>query len=117
MQPLEILVDIGGVHHQQIVIGSAVNQQIVHQAAVGIAHGRVLGLPHLERSHIVDGNPLEKGQRARSGQAKLPHVGDIKYPRGAANGSMLIVNPGVLHRHLEAPKAHHLRAQGHVAVI
>src|SRR5207245_1397948 len=48
---------------------------------------------------------------------ELAHVAHVEEPDGAANRSVLLDDPGVLHRHLPATERHHARAGRDVLVI
>src|SRR6266850_2113785 len=113
-----VLVDVPGVDGEHVaVVAHAVHGEVVDDRAGRVAEDRVLDLAHLESRDVVGGQMLERGEGARALDLELAHVADVEESNTVADRSVLLDDPGVLHRHLPSTERHHARAGRDVLVI
>ena len=102
-EPLVVGLVVGGVRHRQIaVIGEAVGEQVVEDAAVLTAEDRVLGAAHLQPRDVVREQALEQRFGLRAGGLDLSHVRDVEDAARLADREVLGTDALVRHRHLPA---------------
>ena len=112
-----ILIEVGGVDHQQVVIAAIVDDQVVDDPTIGIAHRAVLGLVDGDLGGVIDGEAVDHLQGPGAAQDDLPHVRHIEDAHGGAHPPVLLQDAAVLDRHLKAGKIDHLGAQAHVFLV
>ncbi|MBA7637001.1 hypothetical protein ES703_44633 [subsurface metagenome] len=117
MEPFKIFVDIGGVHHHKVVVSPAIKEDVVHDAAVGVAHGRILDLPLFQGSCIVHRHVLQECEGIGAVDPELTHVGHVEQSRGGAYGQVFGDDAGILDGHLESAEGGDSGIQCHVLVI
>jgi hypothetical protein len=111
----EVAAPVGGVDHQHVPVGKAVDEQVVEQPPLVVEQRGILRLPHLDAVHVVRGDVLNEVTRPRAPHLDLAHVGDVEQPRAAAHRLVLRGDPRrILHRHLVAGEGHHPRPERHV---
>ena len=115
----EILVAVGGVHHHEIaLLPELVNHQIIHRAALPVAHNAVSHPAHRHIGEIVGQQVVQRVQRGGAGEEHLAHMGHIKQPRLLADRHVLFDDAGaVLHRKQIAGKGNHLAPFLHMNII
>ena len=123
-EPAEHLGGVGGVGHQQHVVGTVqVDDQVVDDAAglvaVGQAAEGVLRLPGADRPEVVAQAPVDERRRARSADGAGAQVGDVEEADAAAHGGVLGEHPaaGVLDGHRPPAEVGELGAGGDVPVV
>ena len=115
----QILVRVGGVHHQQIpVFKEPVQIGVVHGAAVLVGDDAVLGLVQVQRQHVAGQHVLQKGHRVGALHPEPPHVAHVK-EAAAMPGEQVLGDDAlrVLDGHLPAAEVHHGGARLHVGVV
>ena len=119
LDPGEVLVDVGSVHHQEEVLGGelAIDEQVVHHAAFRIAHHPVEDLPGFEATDLVGEDPVDELLSLRAFDEDLAHMGDIEHADLLADGVVLHGDGVVLDGHHEAREGAHLGLQRHVPVV
>ena len=115
--PGEILLDVRCVDDHHIGIGQMVDEDIIHNPAVGPAQQRVVRLALVNRRDILGGDVLKERQRGAALDFDLAHVADIEQAGGVANRVVLVHDPAILDWHLPATELDHPRAQGDVAIV
>ena len=117
--PAYVLVAVGRVdHHPVCILGKAVDDQIIHHAALGIAHHAVAHLAVAHGGKVVGEQLLQICQGSGSLVEHLAHVADVKQAAGLTHGHVLADHArGILHRQHVAREGHHAPFQRHVAVI
>ncbi len=67
LQVRKVLIDIGGVDHQILDIAKVVDQEIIDDTAIGVAHGGIHDLAQSQRGDIVGDRAAVRtpGRRAR----------------------------------------------------
>ena len=100
-----------------MVVGEAVDQQIVDRRAARRRQRRVLRVTDLEPARVVARDPLHRCQRVAARDLDLPHVADIEEAGGGADGAMLLADARVLHRHLPPAERRHAGAERAVAGV
>jgi hypothetical protein len=103
LQVREILIDIGGVDNQ-ILGGFAdiVDQEIIHDTAIWVAHGAIHDLPGAQRFDIVGDRVAHEILGIRAGDHELAHMGEIEQPDRLTDTFMFFGNGMVLNRHIVA---------------
>ena len=110
--PSPVLVDVGGVgHHEVVVVGDAVNEHVVHDAALAVRQAGVLHLAVAQGGHVVDGAILHELLGHGAFGAELAHVAYVEYTDVVADVVMLFDEAGVLDRHVVTSELSHLGAQ------
>ena len=116
--PCVVLVDVGGVDHEQVVRRTeAIDQQVVDERPLGRGQRRVLNLPDLQLAGIVAGDVLDRGQRVFAGNLDLAHVRHVEQARRGAHGQVFGRDARILDRHVPAAKRNHAGAKRHVRVV
>ena len=117
--PRCILVVVGSIDNQQVaVLTQTVGNQVIHNAALVVAHRAVADLAVLHVAEIVGQQHLDVVQGVRSGEDDFAHVGDIEQSRLFSDSHVFCDNTGtVLNRQQVAGKGDDLAAQGNVTVI
>ncbi len=111
--PLDVLLAGAGVDDDEVVVvGELVDDDVVDEGAVGIEHGRVVGLADGELRGVVHAELLDGGERAGAAQLDVAHVGDVEEADGGADGSVLGDDAGVLDGHVPAAEVDHLGLVG-----
>ena len=115
----QILLRVGGVHHQQIVVRfKHIEVGIVHGAAVLIGDDAVLCQTHIQCRHVAGQHVLQKGLTLRALNEQSAHVGHIEQTAHLPGIQVLGNNAGgVLNGHLPSAEVHHFRTGGHMDVI
>jgi hypothetical protein len=107
--PLHVPRAIGGVDHQQVMVGEAVDEEVVEKGAALVGEGGILRLPHLDATRVVGGKRLDEMERAVPPDLDLSHVRNVEQTRRAADGVMLGGDSGgVLDGHLVARERNEL---------
>ena len=92
--PGHILFTVGSVHHQHIALFiQAVNDEVIHKAAIFIAQRAVANLADTQIAHIIGDQVLNIHQGIRTGEHNFPHVGYVKESAGGAHRHMLGDDP------------------------
>ncbi|MMZ62922.1 hypothetical protein D1872_251500 [compost metagenome] len=105
LQPFPVFVDVGGIHNQHIAsLSTLVNQQIIHNSAIGITEKCILGLTVLQSTHIVGRHLLKKLLRICSLHGELAHMRDIEQSSLLPYRLMFLHNSTELDRQLPASK-------------
>ncbi len=80
--PGEIFFNIGGIYNEKVLLLShAVDQKVVHNSAVGPAHGRVETLTIFHSACIIGNEVVDQSGSTLSFNHNLSHMGDIKKAR------------------------------------
>ena len=117
--PIYVLVAVGRVdHHPVRILREAVDDQIVHHAALGIAHHAIAHLAVAHGGKVIGEQLLEIGQRVGSLVEHLAHMAHIEQAAGLTHGHVLADDTrGILHRQHIARKGHHAALQRHMTVV
>src|SRR6202521_4903018 len=117
--PVDVLFASSGINHQKkIVISEPVHDNVIHERARRVKHGRILRLADSQLCSIIHGDVLHSGQGTavspRGGNANVAHMANVKNSNAGANGFMLGDQPtggGILNRHITTAEMHHFCAQ------
>ncbi len=104
LEPREVLLVVGGVRdgEELAVALEAVGEEVVEDAAVGLAEDAVLGAFVGDLAYVVGEDPLEELLRLRPGRLDLAHVRDVEQAGARADVHVLLADALVLDRHLPA---------------
>ncbi len=102
---------------QPAVLGHAVGDQVVDDAALLVKDQVVLLAADRQLREVVREASLEPGQSPRALHVHLAQVGEVEHPHGLAHGPVLGEGPRVLDGHGPARELPHLGAEGHVLVL
>ncbi len=117
-KPPEVALVVGRVGDRQVaILGEAVGEQVVEDAAVLPAEHRVLGAADLELRDVVGEQSLKQVEGAGPRGLDLAHVGDVEHPAAGPHRDVLCAHSLVLDWHLPAGEVHQLRAGGDVGVV
>ena len=94
-----------------------IDQKVVDDTAVGVAHHAVEDLAGLEAADVVGKDMVDESLGFRTFHKDLAHVGDIEHAHLLADGEVLLGNAVVLDRHHETGEGAHLGAQRDMPVI
>ena len=105
---LVVLLLVGGVDAQEkVVAGHLVDQNIVHEAAVGVEQPGVMRLADFELAGMVGGDEIGQLRGFRPANLDFAHMADIENAHRVADGVVLVDDPGVLHGHVPAAEVDH----------
>jgi hypothetical protein len=94
---------IGGVgHDEEALVGEAIDDQVVDDAAVGGTHHRVVGAPVGQAARIGHQRPRQAGRSVRTADPHLAHVREVEEAGPLAHRMVLVNDAAVLDRHLPA---------------
>jgi hypothetical protein len=110
---LVVLRDVGCVDHDEEVVGlDSVDDEVVHDAALGVARHRVHGAAVVELAHLVGDQPLHRLGRAGAAKMDLAHVAHVEHADCRARGLVLVENPRrIVDRHEPPAEVDHLGPQ------
>ena len=119
VQVSQILVGVGGVHHQEVAVRlKAVEIGVVHGAAAFVGNDGVLGLVDVQGQYVAGEHMLQEGHSLRSLHQDAAHVGHVEEAAEVPGVQVLGHNiRGVLDGHLPAAEVHHGGAGGHMHII
>jgi hypothetical protein len=95
----------------------AVGEEVVEDAAVGLAQDRVLRAVRGDLGDVVGEDPLQEGLGVLARGADLAHVGDVEEAGLGADGHVLLADALVLHGHLPSRERDQLGTERGVAVV
>jgi hypothetical protein len=112
LRPREVLRGVRSVDDEEIVVlGSAIDEQVVHERPAFRQERGILNSPVRELRHVVRRDSLERREGLRSDDLELAHVRDVEETDPFANRAMLFENAGVVHRHHPAAEVDQTRAE------
>ena len=118
LNPHPVLGNIRGVNDKEEAVGvHLINQKVVDNTTVSVAHHAIENLSYRHLTHIVREDMVHIAFCIGATDEHLTHVTDIKDTTSLTNGLMFIHNVGVLNRHFETSKGRNQCAQSHVFVI
>ena len=116
-EPLEVALVVGGVRDgQEALVGEAVGEEVVQDAAVLAAEHRVLGAADVDLRDVVREHALQQVRGARPRGLDLAHVRDVEDAATRADGQVLGPDPLVLDGHLPPGERNEPRARRLVGV-
>ena len=112
VDPSPVLVDITGIHDEQVFGGGVfVDDQVVHDTAFAVRETGVLCLACFEFADVVRGDILQEIEGFLAFHPELAHVAHIEHTYAFAHNHVFLVDTRrVLNRHVEARKIGHLRS-------
>src|SRR5690606_21867861 len=111
-------VGVGGVgHHPVVVLFPSPHDDVVDDAAVVVEQHRVVGATRLVLGDVVGEEVAQDLGAVRTGDLQPPEVGDVEHPHALADGTMLLEDGLVLHRHLPAAEVDEAGAEADVEVV
>ena len=119
LDPGGVLLAVARVHDQPVVIvGAAVDDEVVDDAALVIAEHGILDVAILHIGDVGGDDLLDVGDSVGALQAKLTHVGNIEQAGLFTHGHVLGNDAGgVLDGHQEAAEFDDLAAHVHMSLI
>src|SRR5919199_1768406 len=118
--PVDVFGNVRGIDHEQVMRGGVaevIDNEVVHDAAVVVAHGRVEGSVDGQSGDVVGQQVLHELGRGGARDVYLAHVREIKQTGGGARGSVLLDNARVPFGHLPLAEWDHARTHGTVLVV
>ena len=119
VQVLQVLVDVGGVDHQQIVVLlEQIQIRVVHGAAVLVGNDAVLGHVQVQGADVAGQHVLKKFLALGPLNQQAAHVGHVEQAAHLAGIQVLGDDAGgILDGHLPPAEVHHGGPGGHMHVI
>ena len=118
LHPGKVFVDVCGVDdEEELFRAHLVNQQVVHRAAVGVEHHAVEDFANGRAGNVVGKDVLHVGLGIFARHEHFAHVAHVEHAAVLAHGVVLISDIGVIERHVEAAKFHHLGTCCQMAVV
>ena len=113
-----VLFPTAGVDADKIVVlPEAIDDEVVHDAPILLAHRGVEGTAILQFAQVVGDHILQALKGPRSPHGHFSHVRDIKQTRRLSDRLMLSDDPGELDGHLPPRERHKTSALGCLEVI
>ncbi len=110
--PLMILLTGSSVDNDQIVVvREFMHHDVIDKCALGVQHGRVVGLANLQLGRIVHGELLHRVERLGTAQLDVAHVAHIEEAHARANCHVLGCNTGIFDRHVPTAEVDHFGAE------
>jgi len=97
--------------------GKTVDEEIIDNAAILVAHRRVLHLLDGQLADVIDGDLLQKGLGVGTLDDEFAHMGDIEEADGGADAAVFIDDAAVLDGHIIAGELDQLGAGLFVDVV
>ena len=115
----QILLRVGGVHHQQeSLLLEAIEVRIVHGSAVLVRQDAVLGHVQIQPRHVAGQDVLQKCQPLRPLDQQPPHVGHIEQAAEVPGVQMLRHDSrGILDGHFPSAEIHHGGTGRHMGLV
>ena len=115
----QILLRVGGVHHQQeSLLLEAIEVRIVHGSAVLVRQDAVLGHVQIQTRHVAGQDVLQKCQPLRPLDQQPPHVGHIEQAAEVPGVQMLRHDSrGILDGHFPSAEIHHGGTGRHMGLV
>ena len=98
-------------HHQELLVGQPVHDEVVQDAAVGRADHRVPGAAGRHRGQVTDQRVVQGGRRARAADADLAHVRQVEQASRGPHGPVFRGLAAVPQRHQPPGELGHRGAQ------
>ena len=120
LHPSPVLIDIGGIdHEEEIILSQLIDQKVIDGTTVLVAHHTVEDLTYRHRSDIVGEDVVHITFGIRAAYDDLSHMGDIKQSHLLTYCIMLRSDTRILieQRHVEATKRHHHGPQRQMLVV
>ena len=119
LDPKEVLLDVGGVHHEKIVVSGKllVDKKIIHRPPVRVEHHSVQHLTRNHRTDVVGEYVVDKLLRIRAAHEDLTHVRHVEHTHIVADRQMLLGDRRVLDRHVESGERTHFGSESQVTVM
>ena len=99
---------------EPVVLGAAIDDEIVEDPAALVARAGVHGLSVGELSRVVGDQIVDDVRGVLAVQPELAHVADVEHPRGGPYRPVLVDDPGVLDGQLPAGEGHQATAESDV---
>ena len=94
-----------------MVVGDAVDEHVVHDAALAVRQAGVLHLAVAQSGDVIDGAVLHELLSHRAFGTELAHVTHVEHADVVADVVVLFDEAGVLDRHVVTGKFSHLGSQ------
>ena len=108
--PCPVLVNVSGIHDQQVVVfGEVVNEEVIHDAALAVREAGVLHLARIERGYVVRSDVLEKCEGFGTFHCKFTHVRNVENTDFASHVEVFGGDAFILDRHVKTCKFYHFR--------
>jgi len=114
----EVFVGVASVYDdEESVLGSFVDNQVIDNPAVLMAHDGVKRLADLKSLHIVGNQKVEKSFGIVPFDKDLSHMTDVEEPDALSASEMFVDDPGVLNRQFPSSKVNESSAQALVFFV
>ena len=115
----QILLGVGGIHHQQVVVLlEHVEVGVIHGAAVLVGDDTVLGQAHIQRRNVAGQHMLQKFLALGPLDEQAAHVGHIEQAAHLTGIQVLGDDAaGVLDGHFPSAEVHHLGTGRYMDIV
>ena len=108
MEPVQVLLAVGGVEHHQVLVGGAfIEDDVVHDAAALVGQHRVLSRYRRDFAEVGGHKAAQECAGVRAAKVGARHVAHIEHAPALAHGLCFLQNARVLHGHLPAREGYH----------
>lgn len=116
LEPGPVLVAIGGIDHHQKLIGDVVDEDVIHNPAIGLTEQAIARLPDGNGGHVAGNDVLEERHSVGAANHKAAHMANVKQAGTLPHRVVLLDDPAILDRHLPAAELNHPRAGGAMGI-
>ena len=118
LHPSPVLIYVGCIDNQEeVVLAHLVHQQVVHRAAVPVAHHTIIYFTCGRAGYVVGKDMLHVALGILTLNGYLAHVRDVKDAHFLAYSHVLECNAGILNGHFKTAKGRNQGTQCHMFFI
>ena len=101
--PCPVLVDVCGIDDdEEVILAHLIHKEVIHRTTVLIAHHAIENLSRFHSPNIVGKDMVDVSLGIRTLDSYLAHVGHIEHSTGIAHSLVLVLDVGILDRHVES---------------
>ena len=103
--PCPILIDVCGIDDdKKVVFTHLIHEQVIYRSTILIAHHAIENLSRFHSPNIVGKDMVDVSLGIWTLDSHLAHVGHIEHSTGIAHSLVLVLDVGILDRHVESAK-------------
>ena len=103
--PCPILIDVCGIDDdKKVVFTHLIHEQVIYRSTILIAHHAIENLSRFHSPNIVGKDMINVCLGIWSLDSHLTHVRHVEHATGSSNSLVLVLDVGILDRHVESAK-------------